>query len=201
MTREDFNKLSGLPESQAHKWFPHIAGAMRYFGIVEKKDKALFLSFVLSESRLLTRLVDNMEYTVTELKSYFTGRITKYQAEMLGADVYHPARPDAIANLVYAHFNGNFEHHDGWTYRPRGLLPIVGRNRYGECGLALGIDLISSPEKLEEPCYAALSAAWLWVWSRCQRHSSIDVIANILSDGPQRELPLNFYATAMKTLK
>lgn len=57
---------------------------------------------------------------------------------------------------------GNTEPGDGRRFCGRGCVQVTGRSNYAACGKALGLDLISHPELLEQPANAALSAAWFW---------------------------------------
>ena len=57
---------------------------------------------------------------------------------------------------------GNVEDDDGWKYHGRGLIQLTGKDNYANCGSGLGVDLLSNPEWVATPEYAALSAGWFW---------------------------------------
>jgi putative chitinase len=72
--------------------------------------------------------------------------------------------PEKIANKVYGGRMGNADEGsgEGWKYRGRGIKQLTGKENYQRCSEALGVDLVSDPDKLLDPKYAALSAGWFW---------------------------------------
>jgi putative chitinase len=57
---------------------------------------------------------------------------------------------------------GNTSNGDGVRFKGRGLIQVTGRANYGECGRALGVDLINNPQRLGDYDLACLSAGWYW---------------------------------------
>ena len=49
-----------------------------------------------------------------------------------------------------------------WRYRGRGPIQLTFKDTYRRCGEAIGIDLVNSPEMLEQPEAGSLAAAWFW---------------------------------------
>ena len=57
---------------------------------------------------------------------------------------------------------GNTEKGDGERYKGCGCIMITGRANYAAASKGLGVDFVSHPELLKEPCYAVQSACWWW---------------------------------------
>jgi len=57
---------------------------------------------------------------------------------------------------------GNTQPGDGQKYLGRGFIQITGRANYQKLSDDLNTDFISSPQLLEQPGHAAMSAGWFW---------------------------------------
>ncbi|EDV0774351.1 glycoside hydrolase family 19 protein, partial [Salmonella enterica subsp. enterica] len=167
------------------RWYPHITAAMSEFGITAPLDQAMFIAQTGHESAGFTVLKESFNYSVEALKKTFGKRLTPYQCEMLGRiDGRQVAHQPQIANLVYGGRMGNKDAGDGWKYRGRGLIQITGLHNYRICGAALKLDLVASPELLEQELQAARSAAWFYTSKGCMIYGAdINRVTRIINGG------------------
>lgn len=64
---------------------------------------------------------------------------------------------------------GNTQIGDGYFFRGRGLIQVTGRDNMAKMAETLGLPLLQSPELLEQPRWAALSAAAWWHSHGCNQ--------------------------------
>ena len=133
--------LQILPNAgtKAGVFVPGLNATMGKYAIITRLRMAAFIAQVGHESGQLrhVRELGNNAY----LAKYNTGRL----AQRLGNT------PEADG--------------DGQLYRGRGLIQVTGRANYEACSEALFGDsrLLNTPELLEQPVYAAMSAGWFWL--------------------------------------
>lgn len=167
--------LAILPNCRpvAGAWLPALNRAMARFEISTRSRQAAFLAQIGHESAQLTKLSESLYYKDAERVAQLfkfgfdlnrNGRVDP--AEVRDAEGYL-RNSEKMANRVYANRNGNGpeESGDGFRFRARGGIGITFRDNYRLCGKALNLPLLEKPELLEQPEFAALSAAWFW-WDR-----------------------------------
>jgi len=173
---------ANIKQSVAEKWLPYVQKALNRFDITSEKQVAAWIAQTAHESGGYVTLAENLNYSDVGLAGTWPNRFAeidpstkKPKKDAKGFNI--PNRfakalhrnPEAIANVVYGGRlgNGPIESGDGWKHRGMGLKQLTGKENHKRCGDALGIDFISNPEKLLEPEYASLSAAWFWVDKKC----------------------------------
>lgn len=190
MNQQEFQRAAGIGPLTAERWFSPITAAMKEFGITSSSDIAMFIAQVGHESSGFTVVTENLNYRPDALVETFgRRRITQQQADALGRTAEHPARQDAIANLVYGgewgRLNlGNKAPGDGWKYRGRGLIQVTGLKNYRTCGTALKLDLVTTPELIEQELQSARSAAWFYTSKGCMAYGAdVRAVTKIINGG------------------
>ena len=132
ITEQQLQSIMPNARRQAGVFVPVLNTAMQRYQIIGRKRVAAFIAQLGHESGQL-----------------------RYVREIWGPTPAQ-AKYEGRADL------GNTQPGDGSKYRGRGLIQITGRANYAACGEEMGLDLITQPELLELPQYAAMSAAWFW---------------------------------------
>ena len=151
---------TAMPSLRAPRvWLSMLSEAMERFEIASPACVATFLAQIAHESNECRNLEEDLRYAAETLLQMWP----RHFPTLAEAQAYE-RNPEKLANYVYANRMGNGppESCDGYRYRGRGLIRIVGRANYASAGAALEIDLERQPESLLEPRNAAMSAAWLW---------------------------------------
>jgi putative chitinase len=145
MTPELLAQAAGIPVERAALWVEPLAAAFLYAACDTSKRKAAFIAQTGHESGGF-----------------------KYVREVWGptpAQIRYDGRKDL----------GNVTPGDGYFFRGRGLLQVTGRANYGRVtdrlsGMACP-DFVTHPEALEQPRWAALSAADYWADRQLNRYA------------------------------
>ncbi|CAG2129064.1 glycoside hydrolase family 19 protein [Cupriavidus numazuensis] len=174
MDKATFQKAAGLSAELAERWFEPVSAALFEFGILQPQRVAAWIAQVGHESKGFSTLAESFDYAVPALVDQFDKRITPALAQQLGRQpgerMVPIERQARIAAIVYAKRYGNGEaaSGDGWRFRGRGLKQITFRANYEACSHALGVDLVSEPDRLAtDDALAARSAAWFWFANGC----------------------------------
>ena len=138
ITTGQLRAATGATQGNAERWLPHIASACALYDINTPARMAAFLAQIGHESG--------------------RGRYTRELWGPTPAQARYEGRKDL----------GNVRAGDGKRYMGRGLIQTTGRSNYAATAAGLrarvpGVpDFEASPELLELPQWAALSAAWYW---------------------------------------
>lgn len=158
------------------KWLQPIIDTCVEFEINTPQRIAAFLAQTSHESGGYSLLTENLNYKAATLAACWPNRFAELgndkkpkkdaKGALIPTKVAHSiaGKPELIANMVYSSRMGNGapQTGEGWKFRGRGLKQLTGKDNYARCGRDLGVDLVSNPDLLLEPIYAARSAGWFW---------------------------------------
>lgn len=181
--------LAAIPAAgadRAARFIDPINAALERYRIDTPIRIAAFLGNVGHESGGLRRLEENLNYSSD-------GLVRVFRRHFPDADVAerYARQPERIANRAYANRMGNGDEAsgDGWRYRGRGLFQVTGRDNYGKASIALfgyPTRLLTEPELLADPQWAAMSAGWYWDANRlndlADRHD-LDGVCDVINRG------------------
>ena len=142
-----------------HKWLGPLEETFAKYDISMSQRQSSFIGQCAHESGNFRILEENLNYSAARLMAVWPSRFPS-----LDVAEQYANNPEKLANYVYAGRlgNGNEESGDGWRYHGRGVIQLTGKDNYANCGSGLGVDLLSNPEWVATPEYAALSAGWFW---------------------------------------
>ena len=136
----------------AAKFYPHL-GLLSAYGIDNALRTAHFLAQAMHESANLRHMRELWGPTEVQKTYEPPGR----KAEMLG----------------------NTLPGDGYRFRGGGLLQLTGRRNYAQFSAATGLPLVEEPERISEPYYAVLTAAWYWQSRNINRYADQDDLEGV----------------------
>lgn len=138
------------------------AALFAQFGLTENIYRLLFfLAQIGHESRGLSILTENLNYTMTRLMAVWPRRFPD-----AAAAAPYGRNPIALANSVYANRNGNRDEAsgDGYRFRGRGYMQLTGRAGYQAVGALMGVNLVDQPDRVSHPEHALHVALGYWQW-------------------------------------
>lgn len=149
----------GASAEEAERLVEPMRAACALFAIDTRQRVAAFIGQCAHESAGFTRMEENLRYTTPKRIMQMFSRVrTLEQAQAL------VAKPEALANVVYASRLGNGPQAtgDGWRYRGRGLIQLTGREIYRRAANDLARPYEDQPDLVAQPSDACLTAAWFW---------------------------------------
>jgi len=140
-----------------HKWLAPLEETFVKYDISTPQRQASFIGQCAHESGNFKTLQENLNYSAEGLMKTWPSRFPTKEV----ADQY-ARQPAKIAGKVYNGRLGNTSEEEAAKYLGRGLIQLTGKENYEHCGSSIGVDLLSNPDLLTDPKYAALSAGWFW---------------------------------------
>jgi predicted chitinase len=134
-----------------------VTQSLERFGITNKYVQAAVLATIAKESGFVPKPeVGYGNTSNARIRSIFGARV----ASLSDAQLDSLKRNDvAFFDHVYGGRYGNSAPGDGYKYRGRGFNQITFKDNYRHYGNKIGVDLVSNPDRLNDPETAAKAAA------------------------------------------
>jgi putative chitinase len=141
------------------KWYKPLMDTFIKYNISTTQRQACFIGQCQHESDNFRILEENLHYSAARLMAVWPSRFPS-----LDVAEQYANNPEKLANKIYAGRmgNGDEESGEGFAFHGRGLIQLTGKENYDNCGSGIGVDLLSDPNRLLDPQYAALSAGWFF---------------------------------------
>jgi putative chitinase len=148
-----------LADTARSLWMSALTEPLARFCITSPRCVAAFLGQCAVESGGFRSLEEDLNYSAERLCQVWPNRFPSVEAA-----APYAAKPDALANQVYANRLGNGDpaSGDGWRFRGRGLIQITGRAAYEKFARAVGMTVDDAVAHAASPAGAAESAVWFW---------------------------------------
>jgi len=141
------------------EWVPALNDTFAKFDIATIDQQAAFIGQCSHECNHFKTLEENLNYKAETLRKLWPQR---FPTDDIANAYAH--KPEKIANKVYSGRCGNGDEASGagWLYHGRGCIQLTFHDNYWHFGQAVGVDVVTHPELLVTPKYAAMSAGWFW---------------------------------------
>ena len=160
----------GAKSIDALKYVDSLNSTLIKYDITTNARISQFLAQIYVESQSLSKVKESLYYSAKRLCIVWPSRFPT-----LASAIPYEKNPAALAEKVYGGRMGNTAPGDGAKYIGRGLKQLTGKDNYRSVSKSLGVDFLASPELLEEPEFACLSAGFFW---NAIKANSIDDIDN-----------------------
>lgn len=153
----------GVPADKAGTYHLIFSQLLPNAGINTAERISAFLATLMVESRSLSVLEENLNYSAQRLAEVWPKRFKGPNGQPNSLALSIARKPREIANIVYGGRMGNTRPEDGWTYRGRAPIMITGYDNYSACSAAIQVDLINNPDLLVTDLrIGIMSSIWFW---------------------------------------
>jgi hypothetical protein len=132
-----------------------IQGVLDYYQRYEDGAcKIPYIAYMLATARLETKKFHK------DLKMFIYFEPTSEGGALDYFDKYDPVLADTEKHRKRAKDNGNTVQGDGYKYRGRGYVQVTWKNNYRAVGDKVGVDLVTDPDRMQEPEIAACAMVY-----------------------------------------